>query len=44
MFKSIIKQDHIQRCMFMWMHDLSHLPCNNSASMASMDEHTNACS
>ena len=38
------KRDHIQRCMLVWMHDLPHLPCSNSAPMASMDKHMNACS
>ena len=28
------KQSHIQRCMGMWMHDLSHLPCINLSPMA----------
>ena len=35
MFKSIVKQDHIQICMLMWIYDLPHLPYSNLAPMAS---------
>ena len=30
----LTKENHIQICMLMWMHDLLHLPCNNSTPMA----------
>ena len=44
MFKSIIKQNHTQRYMFVGIHDLPHLPCSNLATMAFMHRHVNVCS